>query len=140
MPLYSCQTKKKRGGTSHVINHDKVLTTKQADFVNKELNGSKGIMSIKKIIMKDKSVDTELENTHQKALLTENNKKKSPTQMKEWSILSDHVKYVMSDGSEISHKLNIDQMIYKHERDLYKELQEKELVSIDVNLVEAQKN
>ena len=84
----------KRGGTSHVINHDKGLTTKQADFVNKELNAGKGIMSIKKSAMQDKSVNTELDNAYQKALLTEaeNDKKKSPTQMKEWSILSDHVK------------------------------------------------
>ena len=52
--------------------------------------------------------------------------------MKEWSILSDHVKYVTSDGSEIFHKLNIDQMNYRHGRDLYKELWEKELVSADV--------
>ena len=125
----------KRGGTSHVINHDKVLTTKQADFVNKELNSSKGIMSIKKIVMQDRSVNTESDNAYQKALLTEteNDKKKRPTQMKEWSILSDHVKYVMSDGSEIFHKLNIDQMNYRQERDLYKELQEEELVSADVN-------
>ena len=125
----------KRGGTSHVINHDKVLTTKQADFVNKELNAGKGIMSIKEIVMQDKSVDTESDNGHQKALLTEteNDKKKSPTQMKKWSILSDHVKYVMSDGSEIFHKLNIDQMNYRQERDLYKELQETELASADVN-------
>ena len=123
----------KRGGTSHVINHGKVLTTKQADFVNKELNAGKAIMSIKKIVMQDKAVNTELDNTYQKALLTENDKKKSPTQMKERSILSDHVKYVMSDGSEIFHKLNIDQMNYRHERNLYKELQEDELVSADVN-------
>ena len=46
--------------------------------------------------------------------------------MKEWSILSDHVKYVTSDGSEIFHNLNIDQMNYRQERDLYKELQEEE--------------
>ena len=125
----------KRGGTSHVINHDKVLTTKQGDFVNKELNTSKGIMSIKKIVMQDKSVNTESDNAYQKALLTEteNDKKKSPTQIKEWSILSAHVKYVMSDGSEICHNLNIDQMNYRQARNLYKELQEKELVSADVN-------
>ena len=109
------------------------MTTKQADFVNKELNAGRGTMSIKKIVMQDKSVDTELDNTYQKALLTENDKKKSPTQMKEWSILSDHVKYVTSDGSEIFHNLNIDQMNYRQERYLYKELQEKELVSADVN-------
>ena len=83
--------------------------------------------------MQDKSVDTELDNTYQKGIITENDKKKSPTQMKEWSILSDHVKYVTSDGSENFHKLNIDQMNYRHERDLYKELEEKELVHADVN-------
>ena len=83
--------------------------------------------------MQDKSINTELDNTYQKAILTENDKKKSPAQMKEWSILSDHVKYVMSDGSETFYKFNIDQMNYRHERGLYKELQEKELLSADVN-------
>ena len=39
----------------------------------------------------------------------------------------------MSDGSETFNKLNIDQMNYRHEKDLYKELQEKELLSVDVN-------
>ena len=63
---------------SHVINHDKVLTTKQADFVNKELNASKGTMSIKKIVMQDKSVNTELDSTYQKALLTEMTRKRAP--------------------------------------------------------------
>ena len=52
--------------------------------------------------MQDKSFDTKLDNAYQKALITEteNDKKKSPAQMKELPILSDHVKYVMSDGSE----------------------------------------
>ena len=65
--------------------------------------------------MQDKSVDTELDNAYHKALLTEteNDRKKSPAQMKEWSILTDHVKYVTSDGSEIFHNLNIDQMNYR---------------------------
>ena len=61
MPLHSCQTTTEDGGTSPVkINHDMVLTTTQADFVNKELNASKGTTSIKKIVMQDKSVNTEL--------------------------------------------------------------------------------
>ena len=129
----------KRGGTSHV-EHDKVLTTKQAEFVNKELSTGKGIMSIKKVVPQNKSVNTELDNAYQKVLITgtknkieHNKKKKSPAQMKEWSILSDHVKYVMSDGSKIFHNLNIDQMNYRQEIDLYKELQEEESVSADVN-------
>ena len=39
----------------------------------------------------------------------------------------------MSDGSDIFHSLNIDQMNYRQERGLYKELQEEELVRTDVN-------
>ena len=108
----------KRGGTCWV-KHDKILTAEQADFVNKELNTGNGIMSIKKIVTPNKSEEAELDNVYQKALITgienkveHNNKKKSPAQIKEWSILSDHVKYVTSDGSETFHNLNIDQMNY----------------------------
>ena len=116
----------RRGGTCHVkIDHDKVLTTTQADFVNKELNAGDGTISIKKIVMQNKSVDTELDNA---------------TQMEEWSILSDHVKYVTSDGPETFHKLNIDQMNYRHERGLYKKLKEKELLSANVNFGRSPEN
>ena len=53
-------------------------------------------MLVKKIVMQDQSVDTESDNTYQKALLTEteNDKKKSPAQKKEWSILSDQICHV----------------------------------------------
>ena len=53
--------------------------------------------------------------------------------MKEWSILSDHVKYVTSDGTETFHNLNINQMNYRQEIYLYKELQEEDLLNADVN-------
>ena len=43
----------------------------------------------------------------------------------------------MSDGSEIFHNLNIDKMNYRQDIDLYKELQEEELVSADVSFVGA---
>ena len=77
---------------------------------------------------------------HQKALITgienkvkHNNKKKSPAQMKELSILSDHVKHITSDASETFNNLSIDQMNYRQDIDLYRELQEKELLNLDVN-------
>ena len=79
-------------------------------------------MSIKKVVIQNRSVNTELDNAYQRALITgtdnkieHNNKRKSPIQIKEWSILSDHVKYVKSDGSETFHNLNIDQMNYRQE-------------------------
>ena len=81
-----------------------------------------------------------MDNAYQKTLIAgienkveHDDKKKSPAQMKEWSILSDHVKYVTSEGSETFNNLSIYQMNYRQDRDLYRELQEKELLNTDVN-------
>ena len=88
----------------------------------------------------NKSEETELDNAYQKALITgienkveHSDKQRSPVQMTEWSILNDHVKYVTSDRSETFNNLSIDQMNYRQEIDLYRELQEKELLNADVN-------
>ena len=129
----------KRGGTSRV-KHDNVLIAKHAEFVNKELSTCNNTLSIKRIITPNPPEETELDSAYQKTLITgienkveQNDKKKSPAQMKEWSILSDHVKYVMSDRSETFNNLSIDQMNYRQDIDLYRELQEKELLNTDVN-------
>ena len=95
-------SKYKRGGTPQTKN-DNILTAKQVVFVNKELSASSNTISIKKIVTANISEETELDNAYQKALITgienkveHSDQKNSPAQMKEWSILSDHVKYVTS--------------------------------------------
>ena len=129
----------KTGGSSQV-KHDNILTAKQAKFLNKELSTSNNTLSIKRIITPNPPEETEMDNAYQKTLITgtenkveHNDKKKSPAQMKEWSILSDHVKYVTSDGSKTFNNLCIDQMNYRQDIDLYRELQGKELLNTDVN-------
>ena len=129
----------KRGGTSWV-KHDNILTAKQAEFVNKELSASNNTILIKRIITPNLPEETELENAYQKTLVTgienkveQRDQKKSPAQMKEWSILSDQVKYVMSDGSKTFNNLSIDQLNYRQDIDLYRELKEIELLNTDVN-------
>ena len=96
----------KRGGTFQ-IKHDHVLTAKQAKLVNKELITSSNAILIKKIMTPSLPEETELDNAYQKTLTTgyetdvkHSDKKKSPAKMKEWSILSDHVKCITSDRSE----------------------------------------
>ena len=116
------------------------MTAKQAEFVNKELSAGNNTFSIKRIITPNLPEEAELENAYQETLVTgienkvkQSDQKKSPAQMKEWSILSDHVKYVTSDGSETFNNLGIDQLNYRQDIDLYRELQEKELLNTDVN-------
>ena len=82
---------------------DKFLTEKQAKHLYKEINPPKGL-SIK---VTEQSLP-EAENTYQKGILSDIDKKKSTKQMEEWSILSDHVKYVQHDESDTLHNLNFD--------------------------------
>ena len=128
----------KRGGIS-CIKHDHVLTNEQAEFVYKELSTGSGTILTKKFITPNILEETESDNVYQKTFSTghenkveKNDKKESPAQMKEWSILSDHVKYITSDRSKTFNKLSIDQLNYRQDIDLYRELQEKELLNANV--------
>ena len=73
----------------------------------KGINPAKGI-SIK-VIEPSLSL-SEAENTCQKGILSDIDKKKNPKQMEKCSILSDHVKYVQHDESDMLHKLNFDSL------------------------------
>ena len=116
------------------------MTAKQAEFVNKELSTGNNTIAIKRIITANTPEEMELDNAYQKTLISgienkakQSDQKKSPAQMKEWSILSDHVKYVTSDRSKTFNNLSIDQLNYRQDVHLYRELQEKELLNTDVN-------
>ena len=55
---------------------------------------------IKQEIKEEKPAKPEIENTYQKTIVTDIDKReKDHVQMEEWSILSYHVKYVTHDGS-----------------------------------------
>ena len=87
------------------------------ELVNKELNTGNNAISIKKIMTPSMPEETELDNFYQKTLTTgyetnirPNDKKKGPAQIKEWYIMSDHVKYITSDRSKTFNNLSIDQL------------------------------
>ena len=129
----------KKGGTFQ-IKHDHVLTAKQAKFLYRELNTGNNKISTKKIMTPSIPKETEPDNTYQKTLTTGcktdirlNDKGKSPAQMKEWSILSEHVKYIASDKDKTSNNLSIDQLNYRQDISLYGKLQEKESPSTNLN-------
>ena len=102
------------------VKHVKFLTEDQAEFVCNKVNarGDINTKTIQQEMNSEKLIDT---NPYKKAILDDKNKKKDPTQIEEWSMLSDHVRYVMHSESEAFHKLNIDLMNYKQNKDLHKE-------------------
>ena len=97
--------------------------------MGKEINTT----TIGQEIEQEKSIKAEIDdscNTYQKVILNEVSKKeKVSTQMEDWSILSDHAKYVKhDDGLETFHKLNVNMLNCCQYKDLYQELIGKEIL------------
>ena len=72
-------------------------------------------------------------NPYKDAMLKESNRKGDLVPMEEWSILSDHVKYVMRGDSEAFQKLSIDSLNYRQNRDLYRKLNNEVLPKSNLN-------
>ena len=60
--------------------------------------------------------------------------------MEEWSILSDHVKYVMHGKSEVFQKLSINSMNYRQNRDLYKSFNNEPTIRTSLNFGNSSEN
>ena len=107
--------------TGGILKHDQFLTEKQLRQLYKGTDPKKDV-SIKITEL------TEAENIYQKGIIAHVDQKKIPKPMESWSILSDHVKYVQHDDSDILHNLNFDSLNYCVNEDIYKELKEKEML------------
>ena len=133
IPPHFCQIQRRKVETLELLNiNKKKFLTEQAEFVYKRVNAL-NTKIIQQEMAQTNLVETELDNTYQKAILAEVHRKKDPAQIEEWSILSDHVKYIMHDESEAFHKLSIDSLNYRQNKDLYKELKQNELLEASVN-------
>ena len=95
----------------------KILAEDQAKIICNKVNARQKIDS--HTMQKETTSNLEV-NSYKNAMLKESNRKRDPVPMEEWSILSDHVKYVMHNESEAFQNLYIDLMNYRQNRDLYK--------------------
>ena len=87
---------------------------RQAKLINKKGNTGSNTILMKKFMTPSIPEETELENALQKTLstgyeteVTHDDKRNYPAQMKEWSIWSDHIKYITSERPETFNKLSI---------------------------------
>ena len=95
----------KSNSAGGILKCDQFLTEKQTKQLYKGIVPKKGV-SIKV------TEPPEAENTYQKGIITVIDQKKIPKPMETWSILSDHIKYVQHDDSDILHSLNFDSLNY----------------------------
>ena len=73
------------------------------------------------------------ENAYQKGIAADISQNKTTKPMESWSILSDHVKYVQHDESDILHNVNFDSLNYNVNEDIYKELKEQEMLKASID-------
>ena len=106
----------------------KFSTEDKAKIISNEINNH----TTQKEIVKDLEI-----NSYKNVMLKEPDRKKDLTPMKEWSILSDHVKYVTHGKSEAFQKLSIDSMNYRQNRDLYKRLNNEQTIKTNLNFVKS---
>ena len=110
--------KNSKGGTCAEVTKtnrpNNALSKEQVEFAYKRVKTKNGYQYQYQI----KQEEHELNNTYQKAILAEVSKEKESAHIEYWSILSDHVKYIMHDESEAFHKLNIDTLNYRQNKDL----------------------
>ena len=108
----------------------KSSTEDKAKVTSSRVNASNEINNhtTQKGIIKDLEI-----NSYKDVMLREPGKKKDLAPMEEWSILSDHVKYVMHGKSEAFQKLSIDSMNYRQNRDLYKSLNNEQTIRTNLN-------
>ena len=102
------------------------MTEKELKQVYKEINPKKDV-SIKVTEL------TEDENMYQKGTVAYIDRRKTPKPMESWSILSDHVKYVHHDESDILHNVNFDSLNYGVNEDIYKDLKEQEMLKTSMD-------
>ena len=73
-------------------------------------------------------------------MLKEPNKNKDQAPVEEWSILSDHVKYVTHGKSEVFQKLSIYSMNFRQNKDLYKSLNNEQTIRTSLNFGNSPEN
>ena len=110
---------------------DKVKTTSNRVNAPNEISNH----TTQKEIIKDLEI-----NSYKEVMLNEPNKNKDQMPMEEWSIMSDHVKYVMHSKSEVFQKLSINSMNYRQNRDLYNSLNNEQTIRTNLNLGNSPEN
>ena len=83
---------------------------------------------------RDEIITDLMVNPYKRVILKEPINNKDQVPMEDWSILSDHVKYVTHGKSDTFQKLSINSMDYRQNRDLYESLNNDQTIKTSLNI------
>ena len=77
-------------------------------------------------------------NQYEKALLSDRNKRRSNSQMEQWSILCDNIVYVRSEDNDIMNGINIKPIDYREHKRMYRKMGKEGGEQLDIDFSESQ--
>ena len=130
---------KKRGGLNNKVMSEACLTENQAKLVYDKVESGDELKTRKIVSQQNnpyfpKQVKERKEvNMYEKVLISDMNMIRNNSQMEQWSILSDNIVYVRSEGNDIMNGIDIKMVNYRDHKRMYRKMgkEEGERLNID---------
>ena len=122
----SCLSLMKKGGLKNKVKSEAHLTKKQDKQVYDKIDSGDEFKIRKNILQQSnpklpKQVKKRKDvNEYEKVLISDMNMAKNSSQMEQWSILSDNIIYVRSEGSDVMNGIDIKMVDYKDYKRMYR--------------------
>ena len=133
---------KRKGGFQRKIPFEQCLTKDQMKQIYDKVETGKEVR-IRKLVQQNISDLPKQEmfinniNQYEKALLSDRNKRRSNSQMEQWSILSDNIVYVKSEDSDIMNGIDIRSIDYREHKKIYRKMGKEGGERIDIDFGES---
>ena len=136
---------KKKGGLDSKVISEACSTEDQAKYVygkresGDELKVEKTVIEKSKLNLPKQVKERKDINTYGKVLISDINIIKNRLQMEQWSILSDNIVYVRSEGNDIMNGIDIKMVDYRDFKRMYRRMGKEEGERLNIDLEKALK-
>ena len=124
---------------------EKCLTKEQAKYVYDKIESGDGLKVGKTVLQQSnsslpKQVKEKKDiNLHEKVLISDVNTIKNKSQMEQWSILSDNIIYIRSEGNDVMNIIDIKMVDYRDHRRMYRRMGKEEGKGLNIDFGESPK-
>ena len=136
---------KKKGGLNNKVISEMCLTKDQAKNVYDKIESGNKLKVGKTVLQQSNSSmpkqvkERKDVNLYEKVLISDINTIKNKSQMEQWSILSDNIVYVRSEGNSVMNGINIKMVDYQDHRRMYRRMGKEEGERLNIDIGESSK-
>ena len=133
---------RRKGGFQRKLPSDQCLTKEQTKQIYDKVELGEEV-KIRKLVQHNTPISPKQEmfandvNKYEKALLSDRNKRRSNSQMEQWSILSDNIVYVRSEDDDIMNGINIKPIDYREHKRMYRKMGKEGGEQLDIDFGES---